>query len=286
MTLVFPPVSLLAYFLNVVALSTSSPDSLHGTVRRRGHGVLPRAVMTVSRNDSSVTRILTDSSGRYVARSLAPGVYTITATHPDCQEESKRDLGVPNDSKTSIDFELQSKVYGSTHLPLPATPDMLTVGPAALLDVAGNVSFLRAAFTASWRAPNAPLGAILSASYGTSFTNALTYPTASANAPRLHVVSIRPGLELQLPNDLAFAVSVPGELFFGDRFSSFLNWSFATEIRVRPAKKRYVLGSALHFYNLTPIDFGGIADDSRSTVALEVFADFILLGGDSPSDRY
>src|SRR2546422_1062255 len=99
--------------LMAVHASRLQPDSLYGTVRGRGKGPIEGAVVTVSRNDSSVVTVLTKRHGRYVARPLMPGVYKIGVAHPDYEQESRTNLGVPDQSVTSIDFELQPKLYGA-----------------------------------------------------------------------------------------------------------------------------------------------------------------------------
>lgn len=79
-----------------------------GSVKDASGGAISGAVVTISSNDTGLKRaLITDASGEYVAPSLPPGAYSVTAEMAGFKKVSVANVGLGVDQKARVDLSLE-----------------------------------------------------------------------------------------------------------------------------------------------------------------------------------
>src|SRR6266568_546491 len=100
--------SLLAFALmGGSAFAQTSAGALVGLVRDPAAAAIPRAAVTVTNTQTSVSsRIETDSAGNYIVPSVAPGIYSITCEHPGFKRVTIEPVTVSVNQTVRVDLNL------------------------------------------------------------------------------------------------------------------------------------------------------------------------------------
>ena len=85
----------------------SSQGRIAGRVTDSSGAIVPNATITIRNTEKGTARVLqTNSAGEYVAPSLIPGLYEITATAASFKTAQHKDIRLEVASEISIDFQL------------------------------------------------------------------------------------------------------------------------------------------------------------------------------------
>ena len=107
-SLVFFPSICLLSLLVVPAQAQLYAGSVAGVVQDPSGAVVPNASVVLTDNDKGLKySAKTDSSGRYVLRSLPPSTYTIRVEAPGFRSEFQTGVVILVNQNTSLNFSLQ-----------------------------------------------------------------------------------------------------------------------------------------------------------------------------------
>ena len=87
----------------------TSQGRIAGRVTDVSGAVVPNATVTVLNTQTGVKRVLqTNSAGDYVAPTLSPGVYSVSASAPTFKTLERKDIRLEVATNIQIDFELKA----------------------------------------------------------------------------------------------------------------------------------------------------------------------------------